>query len=347
MNTPNPLTLPCFLPAYAVLLAAAITTKAELPREVHTMFENRCLDCHDSDSKKGNLDLTTLKPDFGDAETFARWLKVHDRIASGEMPPKKKARPEVGEVKAVTGWLAESLIAAERTRLDAESRTGVRRLTRAEYENTVRDLFDLPGLALLNDLPADGTAHGFDKNSDALDISHVNLAKYLEAADKTLDLAIATRPAAPASAVIRLSLANNYEPDIMLMNGDAMLLRDGKVDPVFPPAGVHAHVGQGEHEILGLFNRMSSVGVFRHEDESWNAYFRSFTALYPGRYRVRGSFWSLQWDKGQILPSRGTEAARLSVVPRTVGAAGSIPATCSATTMRHRCSRRCMNWMYG
>ena len=59
----------------------------------------------------------------------------------------------------------------------------MRRLTRAEYENTIRDLFDLPGIALQGELPADGSAHGFDKNSDALDISHVNLAKYVEAAD--------------------------------------------------------------------------------------------------------------------------------------------------------------------
>ena len=73
-------------------------------------------------------------------------------------------------------------------------------------------------------------------------------------------------------------------------------------------------MNQGAHEQLGIFDRMSSVGVFRHEDESWNAYFQHFAALYPGRYRIRASFWSFQWDKGQVLPSRGTEAARLSVV---------------------------------
>ena len=298
----------------ALLLACAGAARAELPREVHTMFENRCLDCHDSDTKKGNLDLTALKPDFTDAETFALWLKVHDRVASGEMPPKKKARPEASEVKTVMGWLAESLSAAERTRLDAEGRTGLRRLTRAEYENTLRDLFDLPGLAVQSSLPADGSAFGFDKNSDALDISHVNLAKYLEAADKALDLAIATRPTAPTPSVQRLSLAYNYEADVLLMRGDAVLLRDGKLDPVFPPPGPGAlqeHAGQGEHEILGIFARMSSVGMF---SEARAPYYRSFTALYPGRYRVRASFWSLQWDKGQILPSRGTEAARLNVV---------------------------------
>jgi hypothetical protein len=39
--------------------------------------------------------------------------------------------------------------------------------------------------------------------------------------------------------------------------------------------------------------------------------------IYPGRYRVRTSLWSFQWDRGKVLPARGTEAARLSVVQLT------------------------------
>ena len=297
---------------FALLLGGALhAANSAKPAD---FFETHCTECHDTDTHKGNLDLTALKQDFADAENFARWVKVLDRVESGEMPPKKKARPAADDIKTITAWLNDSLVKADRARLDAESRTGVRRLTRGEYENTVRDLFDLPGIALQAGLPSDGSAHGFDNNCDALDISHVNLAKYIEAADKTLDMAIATRPTAPASQVVRLSLARNYEPDIMLMQGDAMLLRDKKPDPVFPPAGVYPHVNQGAHEQLGIFDRMSSVGVFRHEDESWNAYFRHFAALYPGRYRVRASFWSFQWDQGKVLPSRGTEAARLSIV---------------------------------
>ena len=56
------------------------------------------------------------------------------------------------------------------------------------------------------------------------------------------------------------------------------------------------------------------MGVFRHEDESFNPYFLDFATLYPGRYRLRASFWSFQWDKGEVLPARWTEAARLSAV---------------------------------
>ena len=293
-------------------LAAFTAFAAEVPTKA--FFAKHCTECHDKDTKKGNLDLTSLPPADSGAEAFARWVKVHDRIESGEMPPKKKARPAPAELQAVTKSLAATLVAAERARLAAAPRTGLRRLTRAEYENTVRDLFAMPGIRLQDFLPADGSAHGFDKNSDALDISHVNLAKYVEAADHVLNVAIATQPEAPKPETVRLSLAGTYSGDLMLMQGDAVLLRDKQHDPVVPPAGVYAHVGMGQHEALGLFSRMSSVGVFRHEDESWNPYFQHFAALYAGRYKVRASFWSMTWDQGKILPARGVEAARLSIV---------------------------------
>ncbi|NBV21975.1 MAG: DUF1587 domain-containing protein, partial [Proteobacteria bacterium] len=171
-------------------------------------FSAHCTECHDKDVRKGNLDLTALKPDFTDAENFTRWVKVHDRIAAGEMPPKKSARPPAQETAAVVKSLRESLLQAEQAKLAGTGRTGLRRLTRAEYENTIRDLFDMPGIALQGNLPADGSAHGFDKNSDALDISHVNLAKYVEAAEHTLELATATRPNAPTVQKRRISLMN-------------------------------------------------------------------------------------------------------------------------------------------
>jgi len=194
----------------------------------------------------------------------------------------------------------------------------VRRMTRSEYENTMRDLFDLPGAALEGDLPADGSAHGFDTNSDALDISHVNLAKYIESADRVLDLAIVTRPQAPTVQKRRVSLANRggFVASI-IMNGDGVLLKDKKPDPDFPPAGEQAHIDEGAHERMGSFHDGAAVGLFRHEDESVSPYFKEYTAIYPGKYRVRISLWSFQWDKGVVLPARGTEAARLSVVQLT------------------------------
>src|SRR5205823_5581720 len=194
---------------------------------------------------------------------FARWLKVHDRIEAGEMPPRKRARPPEAETAAAKRWLHDMLVKAEQAK-HAGGRTVLRRLTRVEYENTVRDLLDLPGIALQGELPGDGTAHGFDNNSDALDISHVNLAKYMEAADRALDMAIATQPAPPTVTKQRISLANpaGFVAHVLL-HGDGVLLKNKQPDPDFPPAGAHMHLDQGAHERMGSFRNGSSVGLFQ------------------------------------------------------------------------------------
>jgi hypothetical protein len=296
-------------------LGGIIANAAELPS--NAFIENHCADCHDASEKKGGLDLTALEAKFSDAENFAQWVKVHDMIESGEMPPKKKARPPAAESELVLKWLRDSLVATEQEKRVGGS-TALRRLTRPEYENTVRDIFHMPGIALSGDLPPDGSAHGFDKNADALDISHVNLAKYIEAADHTLNLAIATQPKAPTVKKQRLSLAQRggFVAHI-LGNGDGVLLRDMKPDPEFPPAGKQGHIDEGAHEAMGSFERGSTVGLFRHEDESFSPYFAAHVTTDPGLYRVRWSVWSFGWDKGEVLPARGTEAARLSVVQLT------------------------------
>ena len=303
-----------------VLISSILSVSPLLPAESppESFFETHCYDCHDSETKKGKFDLSSLPRDFAEPAQFAQWVKVFDRIESGEMPPKKKERPPAEQKLAAMTWLKSALIVGENERLAGEERTGIRRLTRVEYEHTVRDLLDMPGITLKSELPADGSAHGFDTNSDALDISHVNLAKYIEAADHILDLAIATQPTAPKVQKRRISLANRggFVAHI-IMNGDGVLLKDKRPDPEFPPASEHRHIDQGAHERMGSFRNGASVGLFRHEDESVSPYFIEHVTIYPGRYRVRTSLWSFQWDKGVVLPSRGTEAARLSVVQLT------------------------------
>src|SRR5262249_39029342 len=150
-----------------------------------------------------------------------------------------------------------------------------------------------------------------------------------EGADHALSVAIATRPTPPAVVKQRISLANPHGfVAHVLLHGDAVLLKNKQPDPDFPPAGAHEHIDQGAHERMGSFRNGASIGVFRHEDESFHPYFNEFVTLYPGRYRIRTSFWSFQWDKGKVLPARGTEAARLSIVQLTGdGRGGGHPST--------------------
>lgn len=307
-----------FVRSIVLVIATGFGVTASADDAAREFLKSHCFDCHGSEETKGGLDLSALKPDMSSVENFARWVKVYDRVKTGEMPPKDVERPPVEDTKVFTRSLRDSLIAAEQTVAPVSSRGKLRRLTRAEYENTIRDLFDMPAIALAGGLPADGSAHGFDKNADALDISHVNVAKYVEAADHVLNYAIATRPTAPTVQKRRISLVNRggFVAHVV-MNGDGVLLKDKQPDPEFPPSGEHRHIDQGAHERMGSFRTGSTVGLFRHEDESFSPYFIEHVTIYPGRYRVRTSLWSFQWDKGKVLPSRGTEAARLSVVQLT------------------------------
>ena len=104
-----------------------------------------------------------MKADFADADTFARWVKVHDRVRAGEMPPKKADQPSAAERDTVLKALATGLSAADTQRQRQYGRVAMRRLNRAEYESTIRDLFALPGLQVREMLPEDGRLDGFDK----------------------------------------------------------------------------------------------------------------------------------------------------------------------------------------
>lgn len=282
-------------------------------------FERHCVQCHQGQQAASDLDLTPLTrtPIGGpvDHESIARWIRIHDRIAAGEMPPAAEPRPTLAEIDQALAGLAAPIRQAERATSWAVGRTRLRRLTRVEYELTLRDLLQLPHLAVREMLPGDGQAHGFDNNADALDISHVNLARYVEAADAALDLAIATRPQPPTVQRQRISLAcRGGAVSHVLLFGDAVFLKNKAIDPEFPPAGKDHHIDQGAHERLDLYNRDSSVGVFRPEDDAFYPYFFEFGAIYPGQYRLKTSLWSFTWDKGQVLPARQTEAVRLSFV---------------------------------
>ena len=53
---------------------------------LHPFLAEHCLDCHDSDSKKGGLDLSGLSMNMTDRQAFAHWVKVYDQFGHTERP---------------------------------------------------------------------------------------------------------------------------------------------------------------------------------------------------------------------------------------------------------------------
>src|SRR4029077_16140785 len=110
---------------------------------------------------------------------------VHDRVMAGEMPPKEKKRPAGSEMAQFIRELGASLTAAE-TAASPDGRATRRRLNRAEFENSLRDLLQIPWLQIQEMLPEDGEFQHFAKSSEALDVSFVHLRLYVQAADVAL-----------------------------------------------------------------------------------------------------------------------------------------------------------------
>lgn len=187
----------------ALFLLAILPPAKAAPSAIAPFAQKYCIDCHDADSKKGGLDLTSLKFDLQDRQLFAEWVKIHDKVADGEMPPKKKARPDAADLASFTNFLFSSLAKADAARVASEGRATERRLNRYEYEDTLRDLFSLPYLEVKSFLPEDSTAYGFNKVGDALAVSHVQMARYLAAADFALHEAMAPQAARPVKTLSR------------------------------------------------------------------------------------------------------------------------------------------------
>jgi hypothetical protein len=158
-------------------------------QSVEALVSGHCLDCHSGDAAANGLDLTKLGRDLTRVEHVAKWERVYDRVARGEMPPSDIGQPPAGPRSEFLNVLADALRDASSRRAEVV----LRRLNRFEYENTLHDLLGIR-TPLQGLLPEDGKAHGFDNVGEALDMSSVQLQRYLEAAGKAIDDAVRRGP---------------------------------------------------------------------------------------------------------------------------------------------------------
>ncbi len=171
-------------------LLSAISHAADLAdggawKEVDPLLQKYCLDCHDSDTAKGDFDMEVLELDFLDASAAGHWIEVMDNLNSGEMPPEDKKQPTAEERSLMADWIANELEQARKAAISTGGRSLLRRLTRQEYENTVRDLLGVVFQPKKNPatlLPPDGSIEGFNKVSKALLLDPSLMDQYFEVA---------------------------------------------------------------------------------------------------------------------------------------------------------------------
>lgn len=189
---------------------SALPTRAALPDDVMAFTDRYCSSCHNDVDREGNLDLTSLKFEPDDPRNFTAWVKIHDRVQNGEMPPKEKSRPAVDSTSKFLKGVAAELTTSDEKAIARLGRATRRRLNRSEYENSLRDLLQAPWLLVKEHLPEDGEAAHFNKVSRALDVSYVHLARYMSAADDALRQVITAKFQQPTPKIKRYWARDNF-----------------------------------------------------------------------------------------------------------------------------------------
>src|SRR6266581_3761985 len=154
---------------------------------IKPLLSNYCFGCH-GDKKKGDLDLRVYTDEASvlrDRKTFAKVMK---NLQAHEMPPEKKPQPTPEEREIITAWIQSEIFQCDCDHPDPGHVT-IRRLNRAEYNNTIRDLVGVD-FQPADDFPADDSGYGFDNIGDVLSLPPVLLEKYLAAAEQVMDRAI-------------------------------------------------------------------------------------------------------------------------------------------------------------
>ncbi|NNJ25441.1 DUF1592 domain-containing protein [Alienimonas chondri] len=309
-----------FSPPVELQLAASLVAAALLAGPAHAGQEataderitqfvaTHCLDCHSAGAAEGGFALDSLSADLTDAVAAAAWAKALGRIERGEMPPEEYGTLPKGESAAATASLRESLVAAERLSRAKQGRAELRRLSREEYANSLKEILGLPHLDLADMLPPDGVQDGFAKSAGALDFSHVTVSRYLDVADFALREALADDPNPRRPTVMRATM-NSLEgaADVQTLKTQlkqtmGIPLVGTEIDPTLTVSnGDFATRDPGVLEDPAP--KFDGVATFMHSRANHNTVVKPFRVPQDGEYvfRVRG--WSLRNDHGTLKPT--------------------------------------------
>lgn len=225
-------------------------------------FEKHCIECHGSRIQEGDLRLDKLPNDFLDPATAKKWAEVLNTVNSHEMPPEDEDQPTPEDAGKFTDWLTAELGRAEMAKRG--SGMLMRRINRAEYNNTIRDLVGVD-FSPAETFPQDAPAGGFDNIADALTISPLQLELYYSAARRILDRVIVEGDQPPP-------LKWRFEPEEHNDGSDGVRLkRDGR----------NVKVSKGKNPAENGFT------VIHHTSWDTSIDVKDFNLPHEGNYTIR------------------------------------------------------------
>ena len=180
-------------PPNAVGEPSSESAGAGFQESVRPFLAKHCTACHSADVAMAELNFQVLSDATSALKDPHTWERIEKVLAEGRMPPEGRPRPTGDETGLVLRWIETELKRSAEEHPPDPGRVTARRLNRAEYNNTVRDLVGVD-FRPADDFPADDTGYGFDNIGDVLSLSPVLMERYLAAAEQIAEQAIVAEP---------------------------------------------------------------------------------------------------------------------------------------------------------
>ncbi len=174
-------------------LAKEQQRKATIEQKLIPFLKTHCAECHNGETQEGGIAVHQLTSADQLLKDRKKWERVYRMINAGAMPPSDyDPKPEESVRKEMSEFLYDELFNFDCTTVHHAGRSTLHRLNRAEYNNTIRDLFGL-NITPADKFPQDDVGEGFDNIGDVLSVPPLLMEKYLDAAEEVAGQVIDTR----------------------------------------------------------------------------------------------------------------------------------------------------------
>ena len=169
------------------------TLASDFAEQIQPLMAKYCSGCHAGEAPEGRLDLSRYDQVDRVLRDRRAWQRIDQRLRDGEMPPEGEERPTSDELERWRNWMRRAAEARDHLYPARPGRVTMRRLNRAEYNNTIHDLLGID-FRPARDFPSDDVGYGFDNIGDVLSLPTLLMEKYVAAAQQALSQAVETSP---------------------------------------------------------------------------------------------------------------------------------------------------------
>jgi hypothetical protein len=265
----------------AVVNGAARTLEQSFEQRAKPFLKQYCMRCHDAEKMTSGVRVDQLDASLEDRH-LRLWKAIRKQLADEAMPPDDEPQPASTERRRMVAWIEEALnVARSRPR----PKNGlVRRLTVAQYRNTLRELLQLED-DLTDVLPPDAVSRdGFLNNKETLQLSPLLLEAYFQIAEEALNQCIVDVNSKPAIQNFRVDLGASINPDPcpdkLILGANSLLLdnKDFVVTQRTPdkPFAFEPFRMRTKYRFIEGYEGNSTVRGWREYDSIYHAVFACF-----------------------------------------------------------------------